>query len=53
MLDRPWPYHTFSMEKVEGDMEYVVVVEADGLFEDVFHRVYEHHIACSQYISCG
>lgn len=43
VLDCPWPYHTFPVEKVEEGMEEVVMVEADGLCEYVFHRVYDLH----------
>jgi len=41
VLDCPWPYHTFPVEKVEEGTVEVAVVEADGPCEYVFHRVYD------------
>ena len=41
VLECPWPYHMFPVEKVEKDMEEVEGVEADGPCEYVFHRVYD------------
>ena len=41
VLECPWPYHIFLVEKVEKEMEVVEEVEADDPCEYVFHRVYD------------
>lgn len=41
VLDCPWPCQTFSVEKVEEEMEDVEDVELDGPCEYIFHRVYD------------